>query len=149
MTDLHRPGDRPDEPLEASAAPGGSSTALADESLEATYREGLTIEARTQWQLFRRRFLHHKLAMISLLILTVICGAALMADTLAPYSFDQIDLVNRSRAPTLEDQHYFGTDKIGRDYFSRVLYGTRTSVRVAFIVALLSTAIGTVIGAPG
>jgi ABC-type dipeptide/oligopeptide/nickel transport system permease subunit len=147
MTDLHRTGDRPDEPLEAAAAPGGSSTAFSDDALEATYREGLTIKARSQWQLFRMRFLHHKLAMISLLLLVIICGSALMADTLAPYEYDAIDLVNRSRAPTLEEQHYFGTDKIGRDYFSRVLYGTRTSVRVAFVVALLSTAIGTVIGA--
>ena len=148
MTDLHQTGDRPDKPHEAAGAPGASSTAFAaDDLLESTYREGLTIQARTQWQLFRARFLHHKLAMLSLLILVLICGAALMAETLAPYEYDEIDLINRSRAPTLEDQHYFGTDKIGRDYFSRVLYGTRTSVRVAFVVALLSTAIGTIIGA--
>jgi peptide/nickel transport system permease protein len=49
--------------------------------------------------------------------------------------------------PTLEGNHFFGTDKIGRDYFSRVVYGTRTSIFVAFAVAILSTAIGTVVGA--
>ena len=147
MTDLHRQGDRPEQPLEAQKAPGASSTALTDDSLEVTYREGLSIKPRSQWQLFRRRFLRHKLAMISLLILLFICGAALMADRIAPYGFAEIDLLNRSQAPTLEDKHFFGTDKIGRDYFSRVLFGTRTSVRVAFVVALLSTAIGTVLGA--
>ena len=149
MTDLQRPGssERPDGPLEAAGAPGASSTALADEALETTYREGLAIKPRSQWQLARRRFLRHRLAMISLLILLVITGASLFAETLAPYAFEEIDLRNRSQPPTLEGQHYFGTDKIGRDYFSRVLYGTRTSIRVAFVVALMSTAIGTVLGA--
>ena len=146
MTDLQR-GDRPDEPREAHSAPGLASDTLVDDSLETTYREGLAIKPRSQWQLFRRRFLRHKLAMISLLLLLLICGAALMAERVAPYGYTQIDLLNRSQPPTLEDQHYFGTDKIGRDYFSRVLYGTRTSVRVAFVVALLSTVIGTVLGA--
>lgn len=147
MTDLQRGGQSPDDQLTAQKAPGAASTAFSDDSLETTYREGLTIKPRSQWQLFRRRFLHHKLAIISLLILLTICIAALFAERIAPYGFKEIDLLNRSMAPTLTDQHYFGTDKIGRDYFSRVLYGTRTSVRVAFVVALLSTAIGTVLGA--
>ncbi|RYD83906.1 MAG: ABC transporter permease [Sphingomonadales bacterium] len=49
--------------------------------------------------------------------------------------------------PTLEGGHLFGTDKLGRDYFTRVLYGARTSIFVALVVALLSTLIGTLIGA--
>ena len=147
MTDLQHQGDRPEEQLTAQAAPGASSDVLSDDELETTYREGLAIKPRSQWQLFRRRFLHHKLAMISLLVLLVICFAAIFAERVAPYGFTQIDLLNRSQPPTLADQHYFGTDKIGRDYFSRVLYGTRTSIRVAFVVALLSTAVGTVLGA--
>ena len=147
MTDLQRGSDRPEGPIAAAAAPGTASPQVGDDALEATYREGLAIKPRSQWQLFRRRFLRHKLAMISLLILLIICGAALLAERIAPYEYDAIDLLNRSQPPTLEEQHYFGTDKIGRDYFTRVLYGTRTSVRVAFVVALLSTAIGTVLGA--
>ncbi|HVM20739.1 MAG TPA: ABC transporter permease [Egibacteraceae bacterium] len=138
-----------DAAVEGHSQPGGSGgpPPPADSELDATYREGLRIEARSQWQLFRRRFVTHKLAMVSLFILLIICGAALFADRVAPYGFEQIDLGNRSKAPTLEDNHFFGTDKIGRDYFSRVLYGTGTSVRVAFFVAFLSTAIGTVVGA--
>ena len=147
MTDLQSGSDRPEDPITAAGAPGASAPEVTDDQLETAYREGLTIKPRSQWQLFRRRFLRHKLAMISLLLLLVICGAALLAESIAPYGYADIDLGNRSVGPTLEDNHFFGTDKIGRDYFSRVLYGTRTSVRVAFVVALLSTAIGTVIGA--
>lgn len=105
------------------------------------------VEARSQWHLFRRRFTSHRLAMLSLLVLLVMGLASQFAETLAPYGFAEIDLPNRSTPPTWEDRHFFGTDKLGRDYFSRVLYGTRTSVRVAVVVAALATAIGTVVGA--
>lgn len=110
-------------------------------------REGLEVTPVTQWQMFRRKFIRHKLAMVSFVVLAVIFGAAMNAEQVAPYGFDELDLPNASQAPTLEDSHFFGTDRLGRDYFSRVLHGTRTSVIVAVIVALLSTAIGTVIGA--
>ena len=121
-----------------------AESAATDDSL---YREGLRVEARSQWQLFRRKFFRHKAAMVALTLLIILFGAAIFAEQVAPYSYDEPDLANSGVGPTLTDQHYFGTDKIGRDYFSRVLYGTRTSVRVAFIVALLSTTIGTAIGA--
>jgi peptide/nickel transport system permease protein len=94
-----------------------------------------------------RRFLHHKLAMTSLLVFLLISILAMLADWIAPYSFDALDLDNVSQPPTLEDNHFFGTDKVGRDYFSRVLHGTRTSVQVAVLVALISTVVGTIIGA--
>lgn len=110
-------------------------------------REGLEVRARTQWQLFRMRFLRHKLAMASLTVLVIIAVAGIFAEQIAPYGFDEVNIVNRSQAPTWEDWHLFGTDRLGRDYFSRVLFGVRTSVSVAFVVALLSTFIGTVVGA--
>jgi ABC-type dipeptide/oligopeptide/nickel transport system permease subunit len=111
------------------------------------YREGLEVESRSQWAYARRRFLRHKLAMLSLLVLVVILLAGAFAEVVAPYSYDEIDLLNAGVGPTLEDQHYFGTDLLGRDYFSRVVYGIQTTEKVAFLVALLSTMIGTLIGA--
>ncbi len=134
MTDQKTPQD---EALEAA------QTQLA---LDSVHLEGLEIESLTQWQLARRKFFQHKLAMTSLVILLFVFTAAMLADWIAPYGFAETDVPNRSRPPTLEDSHFFGTDKIGRDYFSRTLYGTRTSVYVALIVAGLSTAIGAVIG---
>jgi ABC-type dipeptide/oligopeptide/nickel transport system permease subunit len=110
-------------------------------------REGMRVKARSQWELFRRRFFRHKLAMVSLTILVIITLASVFAEYVAPYGFTEVNIINRSQHPTFEDWHLFGTDRLGRDYFSRVLYGTRTSISVAFVVALLSTAVGTIIGA--
>jgi len=132
-----------DQKIPASQSLEEAETRLA---LDSVHLEGLEIVSLTQWQLARRKFFQHKLAMTSLVILTLVFLAALFADFIAPYDFAATDVPNRSLGPTLEAQHYFGTDKIGRDYFSRTLYGTRTSVYVAFIVAGLSTAIGAVIG---
>ncbi len=146
MTDQLRDAGDPSSVVRAQPAAGPQPPMVDDQDLELA-REGLAIKPRSQWQLFRRKFFRHKAAMISLLILTIITFAAIFAETVAPYEFDDIDLINASAAPTLQDNHFFGTDKIGRDYFSRVLYGTRTSLKVAAVVALLSTAIGTVIGA--
>jgi peptide/nickel transport system permease protein len=124
-----------------------SDTRAPDLDAEELAREGMEVKPRSQWTLFRRRFLGHKLAMASLLLLILISLAAIFADQVAPYDFAAQDIRNRSVRPTLEGNHFFGTDKIGRDYFSRVVYGTRTSIFVAFAVAILSTAIGTVVGA--
>jgi peptide/nickel transport system permease protein len=114
--------------------------------LTVVYEQGLQIEARSQWQLARRRFFRHKLAMSSLVVLLIIFGAAIFADKITPYDYAEQDFSHSSIGPTFEGKHYFGTDQIGRDYFSRVLYGIRTSARVAFLVAFLSTIIGAAIG---
>lgn len=110
-------------------------------------REGLSVARRSQWRMFRQRFLAHRLAMISLFVLTVIIILALNAERLTPYAYDQMVLANADLPPTFQDRHFFGTDRLGRDYFSRVIFGTRTTVLVALLVATLSTAVGTAIGA--
>ena len=116
--------------------------------LEASgYESGLDIEARSHWAYARKRFFRHRLAMGSLVVLVIILLAGFFAERVAPYAFDDIDLNNLAAPPTTEDKHYFGTDQLGRDYFSRVLFGIQTSARVAFIVAFLSTVIGVIVGA--
>ena len=131
------------ERLQATQPAGGPQGGYQEDLA----REGMEVKARSQWDLFRRRFFRHKLAMTSLAVLSVIVLASLFAEYVAPYGFTEVNLVNRSQHPTFEDWHLFGTDRLGRDYFSRVLYGTRTSVSVAFVVAILSTAVGTIVGA--
>ncbi|CAN5315405.1 ABC transporter permease [soil metagenome] len=106
-----------------------------------------TILARSQWQLFRRKFLRHKAAMASSVMLLLLILAAIFADTVAPYGFNDINVTSSNLAPTFADQHYFGTDQLGRDYFSRVVFGLRTSLVVGALVALVSSVIGSVIGA--
>ena len=131
----------------------GMPTEISDE-LSLAYETGVDVEARSHWAYARKRFLRHRLAMASLVVLILILGASVFADQVAPYAYNDIDLFNTQAAPTFTSidptdrrNHWFGTDLIGRDYFSRVLFGIRTSARVAFIVALLSTIIGTAVGA--
>jgi peptide/nickel transport system permease protein len=129
------------------ALPGEPAELEATEAAEETYVSGLELEARSHWAYARKRFLRHRLAMGSLVLLVIILGAGFMANTIAPYAYDEIDLNNLAEAPTTRDHHFFGTDQLGRDYFSRVIFGIETSARVAFIVAFLSTVIGTAVGA--
>ncbi len=105
------------------------------------------VAARSQWQMFRRKFFRHRLAMGSLVFLAAVVIAAFNAETIAPYAYDEVNVVEANSPPTFQGLHFFGTDQLGRDYFSRVLFGTRTSLRVAGVVAVLSTLIGTVLGA--
>jgi ABC-type dipeptide/oligopeptide/nickel transport system permease subunit len=124
-----------------------AQAAAAARAVEDTEREGLEVKPLSQWDLAKRRFLRHKLAMASLIVLVLIFLAAIFAGFLTPYEYDQINLNDPGSGPTVTERHFFGTDQLGRDYFTRVLFGIRTTVRVAFLVALLSTAIGTLVGA--
>jgi ABC-type dipeptide/oligopeptide/nickel transport system permease subunit len=140
----------PDRATEAAVPAEAIPPPLEEETpagLEAIRLEGLDIKPRSQWDLARRRFLRHKLAMASLFFLLLVFAAALFAPHLTSYDYAEIDLNHSGIGPTLTARHFFGTDQIGRDYFTRVLYGIRTTARVSLLVALLSTLIGTVIGA--
>jgi len=116
---------------------------LADSTVEA----GLELKARSQWSYARRRFLRHRLAMLGLVGLIVVFGAGALANFVAPYTFDQIDLLHVYNPPTTVGHHFFGTDEIGRDYLSRVIYGIRTSLEVGVFVAVLSSIFGVIVGA--
>jgi peptide/nickel transport system permease protein len=98
----------------------------------------------SQWYLFRRRFLRHKLAVASLIVLILIVLAAIFAPALSKYDPVAQDLTNLRQPP--DSEHWFGTDNLGRDLFARVLYAGRISLKIGFAVALLSTLIGTIIG---
>jgi len=90
-----------------------------------------------------RRFKRHHLAAVSLIVVVIIGGAALFAPVLAPY--DPTALVGPFAAPpSLE--HWLGTDQIGRDVLSRILYATRISLLVGIMATAISTAIGVVLG---
>jgi ABC-type dipeptide/oligopeptide/nickel transport system permease subunit len=112
-----------------------------------TTAAGLELEVRSQWSYARRRFFRHRLAMLGLFGLVVIFATGALAPWVAPYTFDRIDLTNVLHAPTTVGHHYFGTDEIGRDYLSRVIYGIRTSEQVGLVVAVVSTIFGLIVGA--
>ena len=98
------------------------------------------------WQTVRRRFLHHRLACISLVVLAVICTAAILAPVIAPYDPDAI--AGPFGAPPVPG-FLLGTDQIGRDMFSRLLYATRISLLVGVLATAISTAIGVSLGLLG
>jgi len=115
--------------------------------IDATVAAGLELETRSQWDYARRRFFRHRLALIGLLGLVIIFGAGIFAGHVAQYSSTEIDLNNILHAPETIGKHWFGTDNIGRDYFSRVVFGIRTSMEVGVVVALVSSIIGLIVGA--
>jgi ABC-type dipeptide/oligopeptide/nickel transport system permease subunit len=134
-----------------ATAPAGVPIAAGDPLIsheaELAYESGVELKARSQWAYARMRFFRHKLAVVSLVILILIGLVAIFADQLARYGYDEQDLFNINAKPTLDDWHLFGTDQLGRDYLSRVIFGLRTSLWVALFVAVVSTVIGTAIGA--
>ncbi|MCD6123464.1 MAG: ABC transporter permease [Spirochaetales bacterium] len=91
-----------------------------------------------------KRFRQNKLAIISAYILLVIVIFAFGAPLFTRYSPIKIDLGNTFQAPSHE--HIFGTDDLGRDVFSRSLYGGRVSLLVGLTAAAISTAIGVLLG---
>ena len=96
-------------------------------------------------QLAWRRFKRHKLAMASAIILLLLGLATLFASVIAPYTFHAVDVAASLQGPSAK--HWFGTDVIGRDVFTRVLYGGRISLLVGLSVAASAAIIGTFIGA--
>lgn len=90
-----------------------------------------------------RRFRRHKLALVSLAVLTVLCSAAVLAPLIAPYDPNAI-VGSFSGAPNAG--HWLGTDQIGRDVLSRLLYAARISLLVGVLATAISTVIGVVLG---
>ncbi len=81
---------------------------------------------------------------IALATIAVLIVAAILAPLVAPYAMDALDLTNRRAAPSLH--HWFGTDELGRDLFTRVLYGARVSLAIGLGSAALSVGLGTALG---
>jgi peptide/nickel transport system permease protein len=78
------------------------------------------------------------------LVLALLLALAAAAPIVTPYGFDEIDLANRRAAPSLA--HWFGTDELGRDLLTRVIYGARISLAIGIISAAVSALIGTAVG---
>ncbi|MBZ9725236.1 ABC transporter permease [Mesorhizobium sp. CO1-1-11] len=92
-----------------------------------------------------RRFSANRLAFVGLLIIIALLLVAVLAGMLAPYSPTFGDLKNaRLLAPSA--QHWFGTDDLGRDIYSRILYGSRWTLYVVVLVAIIAAPIGLLVG---
>jgi len=140
-------GAGPDEATSSPATPGAAVVADLPDGIDLVHEHGLEFKSRSQWAYARRRLFRHRLAMASFVVLMIILLAGVFAPLITPYPFAAQDFAHSGQPPTLKAHHYFGTDVLGRDYFSRVVYGIRTSAKVALIVTLVSTIVGTIIGA--
>lgn len=104
-----------------------------------------------QWRVVFRRFRRHRLAMVSLVVLALIFGASILAPWIAPFPRDEIGL-NRTYLPPLSADpvsgrlHLLGTDHLGRDYFTRLIYAARISLMVALAVTTLVAIVGSLLG---
>lgn len=96
-----------------------------------------------QTKLIIRRFSRHKMAVACLAVLAVLILLAVLAPWISPYSPTK-PTGKFSQPPSAE--HWLGTDKIGRDMLSRILYAMRVSLLVGFLATLISTAIGVILG---
>ncbi len=91
-----------------------------------------------------RKFLNNRLAVLGLVVFSIILLASIFAPLLTPWDPSKVNLRAMMQEPSLD--HWFGTDKTGRDVFARVLYGGRISILVGLGSALVSAAIGVLIG---
>ncbi len=91
------------------------------------------------------RFRKRKVAVVGAIVVLILILVAILAPIIAPYGYDEMDPSNARQFPSL--QHLFGTDKMGRDIFSRVIYGGRTSLLVSLMGCIVSMIIGGILGA--
>jgi peptide/nickel transport system permease protein len=103
-------------------------------------RATVSIRSRT-WRRLRR----HRMAIASIFVLGLIAIACMAAPLIAPYGFDAIDLSSIREAPSL--RHWMGTDDLGRDLLTRVLFGGRVSIMIGVLAAFIGTSAGSIIGA--
>ncbi len=103
------------------------------------------VDAKSYWAMARRRFLRHKLAVVSLCVLALLVLIAIFASQLAPMSPYISDPTAFSAPPSAH--HLRGTDLIGRDVLSRLLYASRISLSVGLVSSSLFVIIGTMLGA--
>ncbi len=108
-------------------------------------------EEESQFSIIVRRFRRHKLAVFSLVLVVIVLLVALFAAQIAPVSYDTIEVGNPFATPLSRGDngimHWLGTDHLGRDYFSRIIYAARITLSVAILSTISSTLVGIVVGA--
>jgi oligopeptide transport system permease protein len=122
--------------------------------------EPLTRKQESLWQDALRRLLRNRAAVVGGVIILILISMAIFADVIAPYPYDKGVLEDQNKVPAwmgavfstmkpymkVSDKYPLGADYIGRDLFSRIIYGSRVSLTIAFIGPLISLLIGIIYG---
>jgi len=86
----------------------------------------------------------NKTFLAGFVIMLSVCFTAVFADVIAPFTYDEIDISNRLKPPST--QHLLGTDHLGRDSFSRLVYGSQIALKVGFIAVSIQILVGVSLG---
>ncbi len=119
----------------------------------ASLKESLaSVKEETPFQIVLKRFRRHRAAMIAMVVMAFIFTVVLLALVIAPFPIEQLDVNKRfldagTVDPTTGRTYILGTDELGRDFFSRMIYAGRISLTVAFLSVIISEVIGVVVGA--
>ncbi len=136
----------PEGTIDHSPIPlGGAAVVTTTDTTPGSEVFGLEEHGLSQRTLAFRRFRRHKLAMASLVVLTLLALSAILAPWIAPYGFSEQHLDEILEGPSAD--HLLGTDTLGRDELTRLLYGGRVSLLIGLGVALSAGVLGTLIGA--
>jgi len=117
---------------------------MATAELTAVPETTFRIEHTSLTRLIIRRFLRHRLAVISTVVFMVIVFSAIFAEQVAPHDPNKINPGAFDKAPSL--QYLLGTDQVGRDNLSRVIYGGRVSLSVGVVAVGIYMIIGITLG---
>lgn len=96
------------------------------------------------WRDALRRFIRNRIAVICLAVFLIICLSCVLAPYLTKYDYSRIDAYNTLAKPSLT--HLLGTDNLGRDLFTRILYGGRVTLRITFTSAVIALLLGSAVG---
>ncbi|MFB0842370.1 ABC transporter permease [Paenibacillus oleatilyticus] len=98
----------------------------------------------TFWKQARIRLFKNKLALLGLIFIVALAALSIFGPWMTDQSYSKQNLLNGNQAPSAE--HWFGTDELGRDVFARILFGSRISLTVGVVAALIDFLIGVVYG---
>lgn len=107
------------------------------------------VKSRSFLQDATRRFFRNRLAVVGFSIVVIFLIMAIFAPLLAPFAYDQAYFDRARLFPFQHPEHPLGTDDLGRDYLSRLIFGARTSLLVALFVQAIALLIGIPLGALG
>ena len=107
--------------------------------------QALRVKRKSELLAVARRLSKNSSAVIGFIVAVFLTLMAIFAPLIAPYPYDKQDLLHSRAAPSAE--HIFGTDELGRDVFSRIVYGSRFSLSIGFLAVLFSSGVGMVLGA--
>jgi len=121
------------------------SNALQPAAKVGTPRRGLLSSIKPGSRYYAlRRLIENRMALASALFLIAVLLISLLAPLLSPYDPNFVDPINRKLVPS--GSHWFGTDDLGRDVFTRALYGARVSLLVGFSVTIVAAVVGAILG---